>query len=180
MPSVPLWLSNMSVSLQELNAADRTAFTAALGHLFEHSPWVAEQTWAKRPFASAEVLHAALCATLRAAPTESQLALIRAHPDLAGRLAQQKKLTAESTREQAGAGLDRLTDAELAVFTRNNEAYRAKFGFPFIICARLNAKAAILAAMSDRLPNAPAGEQAAALAEIEKIAWLRLGGILKN
>jgi 2-oxo-4-hydroxy-4-carboxy-5-ureidoimidazoline decarboxylase len=161
-------------SLADLNQADRAAFTAALGHLFEHSPWVAEETWPQRPFGSAAALHAALCATLRAAAPEKQLALIRAHPDLAGRLARQKKLTADSAREQAGAGLDQLTDAELAAFTRNNDAYRAKFGFPFIICARLNAKAAILAAMADRLPNTPAAELAAALAEIEKIAWLRL------
>ena len=169
----------MPISLQALNAADRPAFTAALGHLFEHSPWVAEQAWVKRPFASAEVLHAALCATMQAASADRQLALIRAHPDLAGRLAQQKKLTAESTREQAAAGLDQLTDPELAEFTRNNDTYKAKFGFPFIICARLNAKAAILAAMSARLPNSPSAEHAAALAEIEKIAWLRLNDLLK-
>jgi 2-oxo-4-hydroxy-4-carboxy-5-ureidoimidazoline decarboxylase len=165
-------------SLYDINKADRAAFVRALGHLFEHSPWVAEETWAKRPFASAEALHTALCATMRAAPADRQLALIRAHPDLAGRLAQQKKLTAESTREQASAGLDQLTDAELAEFTRNNDTYKAKFGFPFIICARLNAKASILAAMAARLPNPPAVEFTAALAEIEKIAWLRLKDIL--
>lgn len=165
-------------SLANLDKADRAAFTAALGHLFEHSPWVAEETWAKRPFASAEVLHAALCATMRAAPADRQMALIRAHPDLAGRLARQKQLTAESTREQASAGLDQLTDAELAEFTRNNDTYKAKFGFPFIICARLNAKASILAAMAARLPNPPAVEFTTALAEIEKIAWLRLKDLL--
>src|SRR5438105_175063 len=148
----------MPVSLSELNFADQAAFVAALGHLFEHSPWVAEQTWAKRPFADAPALHAALCATLRAAPREQQLALIRAHPDLAGRLAQQKKLTAESTREQASAGLDRLTGAELAEFTRQNQAYKAKFDFPFIICARLNAKSAIVTAMQTRSNNPPANE----------------------
>lgn len=165
-------------TIDQLNAADRAAFTAALGHLFEHSPWVAEETWAKRPFASPEALHAALCATMRAAPADRQLALIRAHPDLAGRLARQKQLTAESTREQASAGLDRLTDAELAEFTRNNDAYREKFAFPFIICARLNAKASILAAMAARLPNPPAVEFTTALGEIEKIAWLRLKDLL--
>jgi len=164
--------------LSDLNNSDRTAFTAALGHLFEHSPWVAEQTWAKRPFRDAAHLHAELCATLRVASPERQLALIRAHPDLAGRFAQQQ-LTAASTREQASAGLDRLTDAELAEFTRNNGAYQAKFGFPFVICARLNAKAAILAAMSSRLSNEWPVERATALAEIEKIAWLRLQDVLK-
>lgn len=170
----------MSDFLQNLNVATQAAFTATLGHLFEHTPWVAEETWAKRPFASPEALHAALCATMRAALVDRQLALIRAHPDLAGRLAQQKKLTVESTREQASAGLDQLTDAELAEFTRNNDTYKAKFGFPFIICARLNAKGSILAAMAARLPNPPAVEFTTALAEIEKIAWLRLQDTLKK
>jgi len=167
-------------SLNDLNQAGRSDFVAALGHLFEHSPWVAEETWVKRPFASAEALHAALCATMRAAPADRQLALIRAHPDLAGRLARQKQLTTESTREQASAGLDQLTDAELAEFTRHNDTYQAKFGFPFIICARLNAKASILAAMGARLPNPPAVEFSSALAEIEKIAWLRLQDALQK
>lgn len=166
-------------SLDDLNKADRAAFTAALGHLFEHSPWVAEQAWLRRPFRDAPHLHAGLCATMRAAPAEWQLALIRAHPDLAGRLAGQHTLTTASAKEQASAGLDRLTDAELEVFTRNNEAYQAKFGFPFIICARLNAKDAILAAMRTRLPNEWPAERDTALAEIEKIAWLRLQDALK-
>jgi 2-oxo-4-hydroxy-4-carboxy-5-ureidoimidazoline decarboxylase len=161
-------------SLEDLNKADRATFMAALGNLFEHSPWVAEETWPKRPFAAAEALHTALCATMRAAPMEQQLALIRAHPDLAGRLGRGEKLTVESALEQAGAGLKHVTESELAEFTRLNDAYRAKFGFPFIICARLNAKTAILAAMEARLPNDPAAEHATALAEIEKIAWLRL------
>jgi len=170
----------MSRPLDHLNAADRAAFTAALGHLFEHSPWVAEQGWLRRPFADAGALHAGLCATMRAAPVEWQLALIRAHPDLAGRLAQQKKLTAESTREQASAGLTRLSDAELAEFTALNDTYKAKFGFPFVICARLNAKDAILAAMKSRLTNPVPVERDAALAEIEKIAWLRLQDSLEG
>ena len=168
------------MTLAELNLLDRTAFTAALGHLFEHSPWVAEETWGRRPFADAAQLHAALCATLRGATLERQLALIRAHPDLAGRLARQRQLTAESTREQASAGLDRLTDAEMAEFQRLNDTYRTRFGFPFIICARLNAKDAIVTAMRIRVENTPADEHAAALAEIEKIAWLRLSDILKT
>jgi 2-oxo-4-hydroxy-4-carboxy-5-ureidoimidazoline decarboxylase len=134
----------------------------------------------RRPFANAEQLHAELGRTMRSATKDRQLALIRAHPDLAGRLAQQKALTAESTREQASAGLDQLTNAELAEFTRLNDAYKAKFGFPFIICARLNAKAAILAAMQARLPNGPEAEHTAALAEVEKIAWLRLQDALQR
>lgn len=168
----------MPFTLDNLNQSTQSAFVAALGHLFEHSPWVAEETWSRRPFASAEALHAALCTTMRAAPPDRQLALIQAHPDLAGRLAQQKKLTAESTREQASAGLDQLTDAELAAFTRQNEAYKANFGFPFIICARLNAKSAILDAMQARSTNPPDTEFATALGEIEKIARLRLLDVL--
>jgi 2-oxo-4-hydroxy-4-carboxy-5-ureidoimidazoline decarboxylase len=168
----------VAVTLEQLNASDRAAFTAALGHLFEHSPWVAEETWPERPFRDAAHLHAALCARMRAAPRERQLALIRAHPDLAGRLARQRQLTAESTREQARAGLDRLTDAELATFVRLNAAYTEKFGFPFIICARLNAKDAIVQAMRHRVENDPAAEFDAALAEIAKIAQLRLADAL--
>jgi len=170
----------MSITLEALNADDQRAFVAAVGHLFEHSPWVAEETWGKRPFVDAPALHAALCATMRGASPERQLALIRAHPDLAGRLAQQKKLTAESTREQASAGLDQLTDAELAAFTAQNDTYKARFGFPFIICARLNAKAAILEAMQARVGHAPDAEFNTALGEIEKIAWLRLQDVLQK
>jgi len=167
-------------SLAEINRLDQTRFVAALGHLFEHSPWVAEETWARRPFREAEQLHAALCATMRSADHERQLALIRAHPDLAGRLAQAGKLTAESTREQASAGLNQMGAEELMRFQDLNAAYREKFGFPFIICARLNARDAILAAMKRRIVHAPEEERAAALAEIEKIAWLRLQDALKT
>ncbi|HVU25994.1 MAG TPA: 2-oxo-4-hydroxy-4-carboxy-5-ureidoimidazoline decarboxylase [Opitutus sp.] len=166
------------MTLAETNALDRAGFTTVLGHLFEHSPWVAEETWARRPFRDAAHLHAELCATMRAATTERQLALIRAHPDLAGRLARQRQLTAESTREQASAGLDRLSDAEMAEFKALNDAYRARFGFPFIICARLNAKDAIVGAMKARSAHSPAAEHQAALAEIEKIAWLRLQDLI--
>ncbi|MEI6466132.1 MAG: 2-oxo-4-hydroxy-4-carboxy-5-ureidoimidazoline decarboxylase [Verrucomicrobiota bacterium] len=164
----------MPVTLAQLNAADVAHFTATLGHLFEHSPWVGERTWPHRPFTDTKQLHAALCATMHAATPALQLALIRAHPDLAGRLAQLHQLTAESTREQASAGLDRLEPEQLAEFNRLNTAYTAKFGFPFIICARLNARAAILAAMRTRSDNPPDTEFATALVEVEKIAWLRL------
>ncbi len=166
-------------TLEALNHADRYAFTAALGHLFEHSPWVAENTWVKRPFRDASHLHAELCAAMRAAPHAMQLALIRAHPDLAGRLAQQNKLTAESTREQASAGLNHLSAEELAKFQQLNAAYLATFEFPFIICARLSNKSAILAAMQARSGNPPEVEFRAALGEIEKIAQLRLNDLLK-
>ena len=168
------------MTIEHLNTIDRAAFTAALGHLFEHSPWVAEETWSRRPFPDVAHLHAELCATMRAASRERQLALVRAHPDLAGRLAQQNQLTAESTREQASAGLNRLTADELAGFQQLNTAYLARFGFPFIICARLNNRATILAAMQARVANSPETEFATALGEIEKIAQLRLNDFLKT
>ena len=167
-------------TVADLNTLDRASFTAALGHLFEHSPWVAEETWPQRPFRDAAHLHAELCASMRAAPRERQLALIRAHPDLAGRLAQQRKLTAESTREQASAGLNELSAAELADFQKLNDAYRARFSFPFIICARLNAKDTIVRAMQVRSHHTPEEEFQAALAEIEKIARLRLDDFLET
>ncbi len=166
-------------TLAQLNTAALPAFVAALGHLFEHSPWVAEETWPKRPFRDAAHLHAELCATMRGASREKQLALIRAHPDLAGRLAQQNKLTAESTREQASAGLNLLSAEELAEFQRLNAAYLVRFAFPFIICARLNNKSAILTAMQTRVGNSPELEFQTALDEIEKIARLRLDDVLK-
>jgi 2-oxo-4-hydroxy-4-carboxy-5-ureidoimidazoline decarboxylase len=170
----------MQPTLAELNSSDRNAFVAALGHLFEHSPWVAAETFDKRPFRSLEELHGALCATMRAAPAERQLALIGAHPDLAGRLARAGQLTAASTREQSAAGLDRLTEAEAAEIGRLNEAYKARFGFPFIICARLNAKDTILAAMRARSGNTPEAEHSTALGEIAKIARLRLNEAVKD
>jgi len=160
--------------LDQINHLSRDEFVAALGHLFEHSPWVAEETWSKRPFRDAAHLHAELCRTMQAAPGEKQLDLIRAHPDLAGRLARQNQLTRVSTKEQASAGLNLLSEKELAAFQSLNDRYRSRFGFPFIICARLNAKDAIVSAMNARLTNSPPVEHAAALAEIEKIAWLRL------
>lgn len=167
-------------SLAQLNSADRVAFVATLGHLFEHSPWVADETWPHRPFRDAAHLHAALCAAMRAAPRDRQLALIRAHPDLAGRLAQQNQLTAESSREQASAGLSRLSEAELAEFQQLNATYLARFGFPFIICARLNNRDSIRAAMRVRVTQPPEIEFATALDEIEKIAQLRLADVLKS
>jgi 2-oxo-4-hydroxy-4-carboxy-5-ureidoimidazoline decarboxylase len=165
-------------SLAEINSLGRAAFTGTLGHLFEHSPWVAEATWPQRPFRDAAHLHTALCATMRGASRERQLALIRAHPDLAGRLAQQNRLTAESAREQASAGLGQMGADELAAFEKLNATYRERFGFPFIICARLNARAAILAAMQARLGNPPETEFQTALGEIEKIARLRLDDLV--
>ena len=155
-------------------------FVAAAGGFFEHSPWVAERAWEKRPFASVADLHEKMCSAVRAASADEQLALIRAHPDLVGRLAREGRLTRESTAEQASAGLSQLTDEEIAAFERYNAAYRERFGFPFVICARENKKDAILAAFPVRLQNPREQEIAAALREIEKIARLRIEGAVDD
>ena len=162
------------MTLAQLNAAEKCNFVRIVGPVFEHSPWIAEATWARRPFKTVEELHAALCQTVRQATEEQKLALIRAHPDLVGRAALAGTLTRESTSEQASAGLGALTPEEVAAFQQNNAAYREKFGFPFVICARLNKKEAILAGFKKRLQNSPAEEIAAALDEIFKIGELRL------
>jgi 2-oxo-4-hydroxy-4-carboxy-5-ureidoimidazoline decarboxylase len=167
-----------SLTVQDLNALNRDAFVAVVGHVFEHSPWIAEGTWPRRPFRDVAHLHLELCRTMRMASQERQQALLHSHPDLAGRLAPQRKLTAASTEEQAAAGLTALTQAELAMFQELNQSYRARFGFPFIICARLNAKDAILQAMRRRVTNPPEVEFQSALDEIEKIALLRLQDVL--
>jgi OHCU decarboxylase len=164
----------MPSTLADLNRLDHDGFVAAVGHVFEHSPWIAAAAWERRPFATLAELHAAMVAVVAGAGEEQQLALIRAHPDLAGRMALAGALTAESAREQAAAGLTALSAEELGRFTAYNEAYKARFGFPFVICARENKKEAILAAFPARLANGRAEEQAVALAEIAKIALLRL------
>lgn len=160
---------------------DRAAFVARFGGVFEHSPWIAEAAFdaglPELPW-TPEGLHAALVAAMRAGSDEQKRALIAAHPDLAGRLAQAGRLTAASTREQASAGLDLLSDAERARFTELNEAYKAKFGLPFIMAVKGRTKDEILAAFERRLANDAAAEFATALSEIEKIALLRLKDLL--
>jgi OHCU decarboxylase len=167
-------MSTTPITLAEANDLSRDAFVAALGPLFEGSPWIAEATWPARPFASVGQLHQALCATMYAAPIERQVALIQAHPDLAGKAAITGELTAESTREQVSAGLNRLTPEQFATFTRLNRAYREKFGFPFVICAREHSAASILEHFATRLEYPRDQEIATALGEIAKIAHLRL------
>ncbi|KPV52543.1 OHCU decarboxylase [Kouleothrix aurantiaca] len=169
-----------ALTLDEINALGRDAFVARLGFVFERSPWVAAAAWDARPFRSRAALHAAMVAAMWAAPREQQLALIRAHPDLAGKAAIAKELTAESTREQASAGLDRLTPAEFARFTELNDAYRARFAFPFIICVREHTKASILANFVERIAHSPDDERHTALGEIAKIAALRLNDAVRE
>lgn len=161
-------------SIAALNAASRATFVAAIGFAFEDSPWIAEAAWERRPFAGRDALLAALLEVVHAAPQSQQIALIAAHPDLAGRVAREGRLTAASRDEQAAAGLDRLTDAERAHFDTANGAYRERFGFPFVICAREHDTASILAALEARARNERNAEIEMALAEIAKIARLRL------
>ena len=162
-------------------AMDRSTFVKTFGPVFEHSSWIAEAAFERGLPADAdraEGLHRALCAVLRAASGPEQRALIEAHPDLAGRLARAGRLTADSTSEQASAGLDQLTDEERARFLALNDAYRARFGFPFVMAIKARSKLEILRAFERRLDNDAALEQKAALAEIEQIALLRLSDLL--
>jgi OHCU decarboxylase len=168
-----------SCSVQQLNGFERKEFVRLIGPVFEHSPWIAEETWPKGPFADLDALHKSLCETAYAAGQEKQLALIRAHPDLVGKAALAGTLTSASTSEQASAGLDRLTQEEIALFQKYNADYREKFGFPFVICARLNKKEAILNAFPVRLEHSREQEIKTALEEIGKIAYLRLRDIVQ-
>ena len=163
-----------ALTLTEVNALDRVEFTERLSGLFEGPPWIVEAAWERRPFASVARLHDALCDVMRAAPVERQVALIRAHPDLVGRAALRGTLGGASRAEQASAGLDHLIPEEIATFQRLNTEYQARFGFPFVICARENTKDTILAGFAARLPNSREVEVAAALDEIAKICALRL------
>jgi len=155
---------------------DRAAFVAAFGGIYEHSAWVAERAFDEgHPLPDAiEALHQRLSAQVARASHAEQLALIQAHPDLAGRAALAGQLTAASTSEQAGAGLDQCNADELERFTRYNDAYRAKFGFPFIMAVKGSNRHLILAAFEERLPNTPEQEFQRALAEIDRIALFRL------
>jgi len=160
--------------LSQLNAMDRSAFVSHLGWVYEHSSWVAEGAWEDRPFSTIDDLRAAMEKVVRFATPDKQMALLQAHPDLVGRLGSESELTKASRSEQAGAGLKELTAAEAEQMMRNNAEYREKFGFPFILCARLNNARTIREAFAARLPNDRAKEIRVALEEISKIGRLRL------
>lgn len=168
---------SFSYTIAELNLTSREDFVRVIGPVFEHSPWITEVTYAERPFKDLTALHQTLVRTVERAGQEKQLTLIRAHPDLVGRAALAGTLTPQSQGEQASAGLDQLSPQEIATFQEYNRAYQEKFGFPFIICARLNKKEAILAGFQRRLQNSRPEEIKTALEEIAKIAWLRLQDI---
>ena len=160
---------------------DKAGFVARFGGIFEHSPWIAERAWEQElgpAHDCAAGVHNALARAFRSASHEERLGVLNAHPDLAGKLAQAKRLTAESTAEQAGAGLDALTDAERATFGKRNAEYVARHGCPFIIAVRDNSKASILQAFDTRIANDNETEFAEACRQVERIAELRLKDLL--
>ncbi len=160
-----------------LAALDHAGFMAAFGEIFEHSPWIAEGAWRYAPFHSFEALHQAMTGVLDAAGPEAAVALVRAHPDLAGKAALAGDIAPESRVEQKASGLSSLTAEEHARFTRLNDAYKQKFGFPFVMAVRKSGKEAILAAFEERLENDEPAELARAIGEIKTIGRLRLEAI---
>lgn len=165
--------------LEELNGLDRAGFVRLLGDVFEHSPWVAERGSGARPFADVGALLAALVKVVEEADPAEQTALLRAHPDLAGKVALAEELTIRSTAEQAGAGLDQLTQDEYERFHTLNAAYLDKFDFPFILAVKGHDKASILAAFGRRLENTMAEERETALAQVARIARFRIEALLE-
>ncbi|MDV2983099.1 UNVERIFIED_CONTAM: 2-oxo-4-hydroxy-4-carboxy-5-ureidoimidazoline decarboxylase [Methylobacteriaceae bacterium AG10] len=168
----------MPVTLDALNVAPEPEFVAALGAIFEHAPWVAEAAAARRPFASVEALFSAMREAVLAAPEARRLALLRDHPELAGRSARAGTIAAESIAEQAAAGLDRLSEPEYARFAALNSAYREKFGFPFILCIKRHGRASLLRQFEARMSGDIARERETAEAEVFRIAAIRLDALV--
>ena len=165
------------MSIADINALPPAAFVARFGFLFEHSPWVVEAAAEKRPFADFAAMESVLMASLRETGAEAVLAVLRAHPELGSQALLEKTLTASSTAEQNFAGLDRLSPQEVETFAAHNTAYKARFGFPFIVCVRMTSKGGIIDAMQQRLSQSPQQEIATACAEVAKIVHLRLKDI---
>jgi len=168
------------LGIDDAATLDRDAFVASFGGVFEDSPWIAAAAWDAGPHASVRELLAAMVAAVDGAPRAARLALIRAHPDLAGKAAIAGALTPESTREQAAAGLDRLTPEQHARILALTAAYRERFGFPFVVCAREHTADSIIAGATARLAHDPDDEERTALAEIAKIAALRLDDLVAD
>ena len=161
-------------TLADLNACSKEDFVAALANIFEYSPWIAEQAAYARPFAGVTDLFEAMKSSVDRTTPELRLALIKAHPDLADKTQRAAGLTAESNAEQNSVGLDRLSDAEYEAFERVNNAYRSKFGFPYIVCVRRHTRDSILRDFERRLPNDASTEVQSSIREICRIAALRL------
>jgi 2-oxo-4-hydroxy-4-carboxy-5-ureidoimidazoline decarboxylase len=163
-----------TVTLADLNAGSKDTFVAALGGVFEQSPWVAERAWEHRPFATLDALHAAMVETLAGAGEDVQLAVLRVHPDLGTRA----RMTDASAGEQAGAGLDRLTPIEFERLERLNRDYRERFGFPFLFAVKGATTHDILAALERRRLSTHDDEFAEALRQVARIARFRLETLL--
>jgi 2-oxo-4-hydroxy-4-carboxy-5-ureidoimidazoline decarboxylase len=172
-------LAGMSkLTVAEVNALDAAAFERHLGAVFEHAPWIARRTAGRRPFKSPEDLHRAMCEVIAQAGEAEQLALLRNHPDLAGKAAIAGDLTADSRREQQGAGLDRLSSAEYERFHALNRAYKERFGFPFILAVKGKTKDDILAAFAARADGERAAEFRTALDQVGRIGGFRLADLV--
>ncbi|GAB4525231.1 MAG: hypothetical protein Tsb0014_04390 [Pleurocapsa sp.] len=167
---------NQQYTIAQLNKMSQREFVAALGEIWEETPEIAEKTWYSRPFSDLEALYQAMVAVVEKMSDREQLALIKAHPDLGSKT----KMAEASVQEQAGIGLDRLSAAEYQRFQTLNQAYKDKFGFPFIVAVKYHTKESILEAFEDRLENNLNQEKQQALAEISKIARLRLESLIVN
>ena len=168
------------MTLADVNGLDHAEFVRRLGGIIEHSPWIAGAAWHERPFASIEALHAAMVGALMGAPIDTQLAVIRMHPELAGKAAIRGEMTADSIGEQGGAGLSQCSPQEFARLSALNRAYNAKFGFPFIVAVNGLDRAAIIERFASRLENDRAAEFNEALAQIARISRLRLAQLLES
>ncbi len=169
------------MKLAELNALPQAAFVAHLGGVFEHSPWVAERAYGKRPFGSIDALHRAMMNVVSQAGREEQLALIRAHPELAGAEAKAGTLTVDSSSEQGRLGFTRLTRDELATMSRLNRGYREKHGFPCIVALRLHStRQSVMTDMERRIANDSQAEMGNALEQIGQITRGRLANIVEG
>lgn len=166
------------MTLAEMNALDEAAFVAAFGGVFEHSPWVAQRAFAARPFASVAALHAAMAREVDRASDAERLALIRAHPELAGRAAVRGELTDESRREQSGAGLAECSPEEFARLTDLNARYLARFRFPFILAVKGYDRTGIMGEFERRVGNDRDAELAESIAQIARIARFRLDALI--
>ncbi len=164
----------MQIDIAQINTWTRAQFVQHLGGIFEHSPWVAEAAFEARPFADVAGLHAAMVAAVRAAPHARQLALLRAHPELAGKAMVDQSLTAESANEQTRSGLTQCTPAEFARLQELNTAYKRKFGWPFILAVKHLDRPTIIRSFAERLELSAADEFESCLANIERITRWRL------
>lgn len=171
---------NAKIRLSELNRMSAADFVAALGGIFEHSPWVAEQAAANRPFADVEAVHRTMVEKIEAAGEEVQLKLIRAHPELGGKLAVRGELTAESTQEQAGAGLNQCSPEEFSELTELNARYGEKFGFPFILAVRGHNRQSIIGEFRRRVELNVQQEQQESLRQIYRIGLFRLQDLIEE